>query len=350
MSDMCYQVDVIVPVYNAEKYLEQCIKSVLAQSYTNVHLILVDDGSIDSSGCICDSWHKQDDRVSVIHKENGGLVSAWKRGLHESNADWVVFIDSDDWIEINHIRALVKNQVETNADVVVTRMRQVGKGIYEYIPFDVVAKCYKGDSLINELYPVMINAGGFEKRGVPFSRCSKLIKKSIMIDNLSYVYDKATYEEDFNIIAPVLMDAKAISLIEVEGAAYCYRRVEDSMLHGHDKNMSVSIDNVYKGVFRACEEKNATYLTKQIYSELLSAYVRLYLNEIKKENNIRQIDSLVNAQDMEKCLDNKKQWNKYPLKFKVVVLALKNRGNCIEKFIKSVLRTVYKYILWKGRK
>ena len=186
-------VDIIVPVYNVSKYLNKCIESLLAQTYKYIKIILVDDGSTDGSEKICDNYARIDDRINVIHKENGGLVSAWTMGIKNSKSEWVVFVDGDDWVEYKHIELLVKEQIESSADIVVTRMKQIDKGNEEFIEFCVPEGRYIGEKLKTELHPVMINAGGFERRGVPFSRCSKLIRKSIIIRNLKYSYEKATY-------------------------------------------------------------------------------------------------------------------------------------------------------------
>ena len=95
-------VDIIVPVYNVSKYLNKCIESLLAQTYKYIKIILVDDGSTDGSEKICDNYARIDDRINVIHKENGGLVSAWTMGIKNSKSEWVVFVDGDDWVEYKH--------------------------------------------------------------------------------------------------------------------------------------------------------------------------------------------------------------------------------------------------------
>lgn len=98
-------------------------------------------------------------------------------GIKNSKSEWVVFVDGDDWVEYKHIELLVKEQIESSADIVVTRMKQIDKGNEKFIEFCVPEGRYIGEKLKTELHPVMINAGGFERRGVPFSRCSKLIRK-----------------------------------------------------------------------------------------------------------------------------------------------------------------------------
>lgn len=92
------KISVIVPVYNVEKYLSRCIDSIISQTFSDFELILVDDGSTDSSGKICDEYGKKDGRVKVIHKRNGGLSSARNCGLENAKGNYICFVDSDDWI------------------------------------------------------------------------------------------------------------------------------------------------------------------------------------------------------------------------------------------------------------
>lgn len=109
-------ISIIVPVYNAEKYLHRCIDSILAQSYTDFELLLIDDGSPDNSGAICDEYASKDTRIRVFHKKNGGVSSARNVGLDNAKGDWVTFIDSDDWIETDY---LMKMAVFLDVDMVV---------------------------------------------------------------------------------------------------------------------------------------------------------------------------------------------------------------------------------------
>ena len=112
-------ISVIIPVYNTEKYLHRCIDSVLAQTYKDFELLLIDDGSKDSSGTICDEYAAQDARVRVFHKENGGVSSARNVGLNHAQGEWVTFVDSDDYIEENFLKSFEGN---LDADLVVGRM------------------------------------------------------------------------------------------------------------------------------------------------------------------------------------------------------------------------------------
>ena len=112
-------VSVIVPVYNVEKYLDKCVQSIVSQTFKDIEIILVDDGSKDKSGRMCDEWSRRDKRVKVIHKENGGIADARNVGLSHSNGQWILFIDSDDWYEKqDHIETLLNFAQQNGSDIV----------------------------------------------------------------------------------------------------------------------------------------------------------------------------------------------------------------------------------------
>lgn len=110
-------ISVIVPVYNVELYLRKCIDSILAQTYRDLEILVVDDGSTDGSGKICDEY-KKDERVRVFHTENRGLSATRNLGLDKATGEWIGFVDSDDWIEPDMYEVLFRKAEETEADVV----------------------------------------------------------------------------------------------------------------------------------------------------------------------------------------------------------------------------------------
>ena len=108
-------VSIIIPVYNVEKYLKRCLDSVLAQTYTNIEVIAVDDGSTDASGEILDEYAQKDERVKVIHKSNGGVSSARNCGLDAVSGDYVTMFDADDYVNVRFVEILLKTATEKNA-------------------------------------------------------------------------------------------------------------------------------------------------------------------------------------------------------------------------------------------
>ncbi len=134
MNDL---ISVIIPVYNVEKYLNRCIESVANQTYKNLEIILVDDGSSDSCPQICDKWAKKDSRIKVIHKKNGGVSSARNAGLDISNGHYLSFVDSDDWLETNAFEKLIK-LAEPQSMVVFNVFFETCKNSYKKFHFDTV--------------------------------------------------------------------------------------------------------------------------------------------------------------------------------------------------------------------
>lgn len=118
-------VSIVIPVYNNEKYVTKCIESVCAQKYSNLQIILVDDGSTDSSGSICDQFAEQDDRIVVIHQENGGVSNARNNGIRVATGEYLTFIDGDDYVGEDYIVDLIECAQKNDADMVICGLRMV---------------------------------------------------------------------------------------------------------------------------------------------------------------------------------------------------------------------------------
>jgi len=162
---------ILVPVYKVEKYLAECIDSVLAQTYPNFELILVDDGSPDRSGDICEEYAARDGRIRVIHKENGGLMSARRCGIANAKGDYYVFLDSDDYIDARSLEILEKNIRETGADCVIYGIEWLKPGGTEHV------RCHEDycGRLISdkaEALNIILNDSSYN------SLCRKCVKRS----------------------------------------------------------------------------------------------------------------------------------------------------------------------------
>ncbi len=143
-------ISIIIPVYNVEKYLRRCLDSILAQSYEDIEIILIDDGSTDTSPQICDEYKKLDERVVVVHKCNGGVVSARNKGLEIAKGDYIGFIDSDDYVAEDMFQYLMQIQQETDADIcccgICRRYTKYNKS-YNTISIDGIAEFSKEEAL-----------------------------------------------------------------------------------------------------------------------------------------------------------------------------------------------------------
>ena len=131
MNDI--KISIVIPVYNVEKYLQECVDSVVKQSYKNIEIILVDDGSKDNSPKLCDELAKTDDRIKVIHKENGGLSSARNAGMKVITGDYFVFLDSDDyWTDLDFLKKIVNDKLIMNPDIIIFGYSKDKKLLEEY--------------------------------------------------------------------------------------------------------------------------------------------------------------------------------------------------------------------------
>lgn len=198
---------VIVPVYNVESYLRECVDSLLTQTFKSMEIILVDDGSTDKSGKICDEYAQKYSGVSSYHKVNGGLMSAWKYGVRHCHGDIVGFVDSDDWVDADMYDTLIEAFVENNVDIVVCGLV---KGEYIYNQSSDYSGCYNS----NELYPVVINNGTFMGRSIIPSRVVKIFRREIVENAMLYCDDNISMGEDMVMNFASLMFAERICFLK----------------------------------------------------------------------------------------------------------------------------------------
>ncbi len=193
-------ISVIVPVYNVEKYLPKCIDSILAQTFTDFEVILVDDGSSDRCGDICDEYAIKDSRVRVIHKDNGGVSSARQCGLDSAVGEYVIHCDPDDWIEPQMYEQMHAKAVETNADIVVTDY------INEYPTHsEIIGQSCPNDNV--ECIRLMLAE---ELHG---STWNKLVRRSVFVDHHIVFPDNINLMEDLVVMVCVCYYAATISYI-----------------------------------------------------------------------------------------------------------------------------------------
>lgn len=201
------KISVIVPVYNAETYLHRCIDSILSQTFTDFELILVDDGSIDKSGEICDEYAKNDRRVKVIHKDNGGLVTARKVGLNESTGEYVIFIDSDDYISNNMLDVLFAGANNGKHDLVLCNYKEINK-------YKEIIKNNK-ECKSNAEYIISIIEGNLGAY-----LWNKLIKRDLFVKHVK-LNEGHDMWEDMQISIQLFFYAQSIRILNTE-SLYCY--------------------------------------------------------------------------------------------------------------------------------
>lgn len=222
------QLSIIIPIYNTEKYLRECIDSILAQTFTDFEVILVDDGSTDASGAICDEYSRLDHRVRVTHQKNAGVTRARKNGAMLAKGDYVTYVDSDDWIDRDTYSNIMNNMEKNNADI----------GIFAMIlekNKPTIIRNYVGEGgfskgmLEETVYPKMLFDYSLNQAGLIASLCNKIIKREILQRAISTIPDDLNYGEDA--ISGYLSLLNASSVYICNDPFYHYRENFSSISH-----------------------------------------------------------------------------------------------------------------------
>lgn len=215
---------VIVPVYNEEKYLKECLDSIIHQTYSNLDIILVNDGSKDNSGDICEEYASLDKRISVIHQVNSGMINARYAGVKRAKGEYIIFCDADDYVDKKAYEYLMNMALRYSADIVTS-------GCYRYynqehIVKDVCARVEEGvysqDLIRQEIIPIMLWQEKYNTWGIDPSLCFKVIKKDILIQQYTKLKEyNFSFGEDSAVIFPSLLE---IEKLYVSHKCFYYHR------------------------------------------------------------------------------------------------------------------------------
>lgn len=242
-------ISIIVPVYNVEKYIDKCINSMLNQTYKNIEIILVDDGSTDNSGKICDEYSQKDNRIKVIHQKNAGLSEARKIGYQKSTGGVIGFVDSDDFVEENMYEAMLKKMDEVNADIVFCDYNSITKGKTDKRYFGKESKILNKDDGLKYLANDEIKS----------FMCNKLYKRKCIKESDFY---NGNVLEDYLCMTDIFNRSDLIYYLH--SAFYNYVRRDNSLMN---KN------SLFK-YWRACRYR------LEWYEKNYNQYVDLCLNRL----------------------------------------------------------------------
>lgn len=240
-------ISIIVPVYKAEAFLNKCVDSILASTYRNIEVILVDDGSPDNSPAICDEYARIDERVKVIHKENGGVSSARNAGLNIAKGEYIGFVDSDDWIDKDLFSVLYRMIIDTSSDLSVTNYKIVDS--YFKISNEY---CYDmGKVLVLDSAKAMLSL--FDCSLFDGSPCARLYKKTTL-SNLTF-NQEITFCEDMVFNAEFLLNSSSASYSNYCG--YYYFQHPNSAIHlFNDSSLTIlKANNELSRIAYSCLDK-----------------------------------------------------------------------------------------------
>lgn len=265
------KISVIVPLYNVESYLERCLDSIISQTYKNLEIILVDDGSTDRSGMICDTFAEKDERIIVIHKQNGGAISARKSGALVATGDYVIHVDGDDWIENDRFENIVKNGLFDYPDIVSSA------GIYLEYPdcskFKDIPESAYGLHTTKEIWDnqdmYLMSKEVFIKKYMQLSLWSCCIKREIYTSNQLVLDDRVALGQDQIVSLACMMSCNSVRTIF--NPTYHYRLQREGAI--------------------SCRKNNYPIYSGRIYYESMKKYIKMH--KIDNENVINAISKFI---------------------------------------------------------
>lgn len=282
-------VSIIVPVYKAEQYIRTCVDSVLAQTFQDWELILVNDGSPDNSGDICDSYTQLDSRIKVIHKSNGGVSSARNLGISSALGEWLYFIDSDDFIENQTLKTSLQESENNGIDLIV-------HGLVDDYLYNNTTRSVDYNMLKNNDYQSVIEYT--DKCGLLRGPVCKLFKKSI-VNMYNIRFDESIcYGEDTKFTFEYLRRCKSITFVSKHFYHYCFRNEESLTKRDYDYtfwdrtakmllNLRIPIMDLFK-----MPDSYYQYIRFEYISHLSRAIYSMYKSDMGYTERIRYIKCL----------------------------------------------------------
>lgn len=257
-------VSIVIPVYNVEQYLDRCMESVVGQTYTNLEIILVDDGSKDTSSAICDQWGKKDDRILVVHQKNGGLSNARNTGINNASGKWIMFVDSDDVVSSNIVELLMQLAVSQDADIAIGGVKHIFDE--KSITFEEQVTpvfTYNATQAIREMW--------YQHSFLP-SAWGKLYKRSLF-GGIRFT-EKILFE-DIDLMHELFWNSKKIVYSNIPLYGYVHR--ENSITTSKFSVRDCDILKISEKLM-AFSEKNDLSLQSAARSYAVTAAFRIYLN------------------------------------------------------------------------
>ena len=287
-------VSVVVPVYNVEKYLNRCLDSIVSQTYKNIEIILVDDGSTDMSSSMCDEWRRRDNRIKVVHKKNAGLGEARNSGIENATGKYICFVDSDDYIELRTISTCVALAEEKELDLVSYGFNKVNASgeIKSLIP-RVKESVYVNNQVVDSFLPqLMVSGLDGKNNNLQMSLCASFIKMYVIRNNnWRCASERQLISEDVYSLLELYKYIKSVGVIEESYYYYCEN--PSSLSHSYRSDRFEKNKSWYYECRELCDRLGypsdiKKYVTDQFFSNVL-ALMKIIVNgndkrSVKRKN------------------------------------------------------------------
>lgn len=259
---------IIIPVYNVHNYVQKTIESAIKQSESDIEIILVDDGSTDGSGELCDSFAKTDKRIKVIHKENGGLSSARNCGVNATSSEYVLFLDGDDYLNNNAVSTALQAAEVYNSDIIQFRYTEVQK---DKAPQETAS----GQEIFQASSPRELFENLYKTGGEYASGCTKLYKKDLL---LRIPFTDIQHEDEMWCTQAF---SQPITVTYIPDSLYYYVMRENSIVHTNFNRRKLDIFKVIQNRIEALRKLQLDDLLHFEYTRLFTAIVLLYCDARK---------------------------------------------------------------------
>ena len=268
-------ISIIVCVYNVEEYVERCLKSILNQSYKNIEIIIVDDGSSDNSSLIIKNFCNIDDRFHYYYKENGGLMSAYLYGLKHINGEYIGFVDPDDEIDIDMYKILYEEIIKHKCDITVCDLKHIDINTGEEYKDRKTEPFFVDENGIEELWKNVLPRPN--SKYVSMSRVNKLFKKNIIVENIKYCeMDISRVMEDRRLIPACLWSSKRIYFTG-KPLYKCYTNRTGSNSKKYIPDLLNEIHKIHAIHERVLKDKGIFDLCKTEYDESVLDFARIFM-------------------------------------------------------------------------
>lgn len=237
-------ISIIVPVYNVADYIEHCILSILRQTYSNLEILLVDDGSTDGSSELCDKYQQIDSRIKVIHNRHEGLVKTRKIGAEQSSGKFITIVDGDDWIDVGTCEHMLKLIHDSQADVVDVGYKKEYGNYYEITQKSIIPGIYDRKDFDSCLFPLLWNQA--DVHGVVHTIWGKLYRRDVYIWCQNLVDDRVGIGEDLMYFYALLLKIDKYAMSDI--CLYHYRQRKTSMVHDIDDSVIENVNYLYENI------------------------------------------------------------------------------------------------------
>ena len=267
---------VVVPIYNSAQYLKRCIESIIHQQYKSLDIILINDGSTDESGVICDNFKNIDKRIRVIHKNNQGVVNTRKLGLQLAKGDLITFVDSDDWIDIDMYAQMMGAYIKYQPDLITSGITIEKGDVLNYEIDSLSEGLYDKQEIEKKVIPCMMFDDQTRIRSITSSVCNKVYKVKLLKDIMD-LEETITYGEDAAIT--YIYIAMASKLLVLHHSWYHYMTHTDSMVRNYNINSFERIHQFYNYMKR----KFIKFGIWNIMERQVSEYSKIFLHQANKD-------------------------------------------------------------------